>query len=353
MSILIAVIGGTGAQGSPVVKALLSPSKDGSPSPYRVRALTRNPNHRRAKELANLGAEIVQGSFLDFKVVADLFQGAYGAFVNTDGFSVGEQAETYAGLAIYEIAKSKKIRHFVWSSLDYSLKAADWDRTYKCDHYNAKGRVGEFLASQPNEIEKKDGLMWTVFTNGPYMDMLRAIFAPMKIREDGTRIFVSPIGETGTIPLIALSDLGWWVRHIFDSPETTTGRDLQVASHPITWPELVETFRRVTGLPAEYKPVTMEEYFALWDGADQPVANELQYGATSFQENFSAWFAQWRDNKIKRDMEWVRSVHPETMSVEQWMREENYRGESGYKMLKNNEDLKSKYKPSREKLSRL
>lgn len=58
---IIFVLGATGAQGGPVVKALLAPSADGTPSPWGVRALTRDKTHRRAKELEELGAEIVEG----------------------------------------------------------------------------------------------------------------------------------------------------------------------------------------------------------------------------------------------------------------------------------------------------
>lgn len=61
MSKIIAVIGATGAQGMAVVQDLLAPSKVGSTSPWRVRALTRNANHPRAKELEALGVELVQG----------------------------------------------------------------------------------------------------------------------------------------------------------------------------------------------------------------------------------------------------------------------------------------------------
>ena len=49
---LILVIGATGAQGIAVINALLAPSADGTPSPYAVRALTRDTESRRAKELA-------------------------------------------------------------------------------------------------------------------------------------------------------------------------------------------------------------------------------------------------------------------------------------------------------------
>ena len=50
-------------------------------------------------------------------------EGAYGAWVNTDGFTVGEQKEVWVGIRIFEIAKQiKTLRHYVWSSLDYALK---------------------------------------------------------------------------------------------------------------------------------------------------------------------------------------------------------------------------------------
>lgn len=60
---IIVIIGATGAQGLHVVKALLAPSPDGTPSPYAIRALTRDPASHRAKQLSELGAELVQGKY--------------------------------------------------------------------------------------------------------------------------------------------------------------------------------------------------------------------------------------------------------------------------------------------------
>lgn len=59
---LILVLGATGAQGLAVVDALLAPGSDGSPSPYGVRALTRNPQNERALSLKARGVEVVQGA---------------------------------------------------------------------------------------------------------------------------------------------------------------------------------------------------------------------------------------------------------------------------------------------------
>ena len=58
---LILVIGATGAQGIAVIDALLAPAEDGSPSPYAVRALTRDPESRRARALAEKGVVCVKG----------------------------------------------------------------------------------------------------------------------------------------------------------------------------------------------------------------------------------------------------------------------------------------------------
>ena len=138
---LILVIGATGAQGLRVINALLAPSPDGTPSPYAVRAFTRNPQGQRSVELASKGIEVVQGMYPcnpivsrtnhdarcsgsqdDFASVAAAFQGVYGAWVNTDGFTVGEAKETWEGIRIFELAKQAGVRHYIWSNLDYISK---------------------------------------------------------------------------------------------------------------------------------------------------------------------------------------------------------------------------------------
>ena len=58
-------------------------------------------------------------------MVATAFEGVYGAWVNTDGFTVGEQKEIYSGIRIFETAKkAQSMRHYVWSSLDYAFKVS-------------------------------------------------------------------------------------------------------------------------------------------------------------------------------------------------------------------------------------
>ncbi len=59
----------------------------------------------------------------DFSAVAAALEGTYGVWVNTDGFTLGEQKEIFVGMRIFEIAKqTSSLRHYVWSNLDYISK---------------------------------------------------------------------------------------------------------------------------------------------------------------------------------------------------------------------------------------
>ncbi|KAH9949545.1 NAD(P)-binding protein [Amylocystis lapponica] len=341
---LILVIGATGAQGLAVIDALLKPAPDGSPSPYAIRAFTRSPESSRAVELASKGVEIAKGSFDDFPSVLAALQGVYGAWVNTDGFTVGEAKELQAGMRIFELAKQvKSVRHFVWSNLDYAFKKGNYNSIYRCEHYDGKGRVAEWLKAQPSVVSDDD-LSWTSVTTGPYMEMLKiAMFAPLNRRADGTYVFASPVGD-GHVPMIALSDLGFFARYVFDNRSLTSAQDLEVATEMVSWDELVKTFTKVTGKKAVHLRQTLEEWYQNLKGIDAPIANERgrqNDGSTTWGENFSGWWAAFRDDILKRDMQWIRSIHPHIHTLESWMREINYTGNLTTGLLKNSEDGKS------------
>ncbi|KZT02264.1 NAD(P)-binding protein [Laetiporus sulphureus 93-53] len=340
---IILVIGATGAQGLAVIDKLLGPCEDGTPSPYAIRGLTRDPSSRRARALAAKGVELVQGRFDDFKAVAYALKGVYGAWINIDGFSVGEMKEDFLGMRIFELAEQAGVKHYVWSSLDYASKLGHWDPQYKCQHYDAKGRIADWMKAQPSLVGDKT-MSWSIVTSGPYMDMLfNMMFGPWKKREDGTVVFVTPIGK-GHVPMIALSDLGWWARYTFDHRAETSGVDLKVASDWVGYDYIKSTFEKVTGQKAEVIHLPLDKYFDLYENADRPVSNEEKVGEGSitWRQNFSGWYSLWRDDIVKRDVEWIRKVHPTGHTLESWMREQNYGEELWQKMslLKNNEDGK-------------
>lgn len=67
------------------------------------------------------------GSLHDTPSILSALQGAYGAWINVDGFTVGEVKETFLGIRIFELAKTiPTLKHYIWSSLDYVFKVCHY-----------------------------------------------------------------------------------------------------------------------------------------------------------------------------------------------------------------------------------
>ncbi|KAI9060817.1 NAD-P-binding protein [Trametes sanguinea] len=347
---LILVIGATGAQGLAVIDGLLKPAVDGTPSPYSIRALTRDVESALAKDLAARGVELFQGSTDEFDKILVAMDGIYGAFVNTDSFTIGEMKEVYTGMRIFELAKQiGTVKHFVWSGLDYSFKKGGYNPIYRCVHHDGKGRVSDWMRAQPSVISDDD-MSWSILSTMVYMEMLTTashlptrMLGPLNKREDGTYVFASPIGG-GHVPMVTLEDVGFFARYIFDHRESTSAQELEIASDWVDWPYLVSTFTKVTGKPAVYVPLSMEEWFGLWvqDDINMPLANEKKApdGSTTWKENFTAWWSQYRDDLIKRDWKWLREFNPKGHTLETWMRATGYTGDTDLSLLKNSQDGK-------------
>lgn len=171
------------------------------------------------------------------------------------------------------------------------------------------------------------------------------MLGPINVREDGTHVFATPFTEE-PVPLIALADLGYFVRYTFDHRDEMSGRDLHISSEPVSWPVLVETFQKVTGKKAIWKPLTVDEWMATVDNKDRPLAIEDQApGAFTWEQNFSNWWRWWRDSmKLWTDVEQnlrdgtLRRINPELRDVGKWMREINWNGDMDWNLLKRSED---------------
>jgi hypothetical protein len=62
-------------------------------------------------------------------------------FVNTDGFELGEQAETYWGIRLFELSRKAKVEHLIYSGLDCASRDSDFDPSFYVGHYEGKARV--------------------------------------------------------------------------------------------------------------------------------------------------------------------------------------------------------------------
>lgn len=159
------VIGGTGAQGIPVIRGLV---QDGA---YSVRALTRDPKSRRAAHLLSLGnVELVEGTFANEAHLRKGLDGCEFAFVNIDGFNAGEKTEMFWAMRAYELAVEVGIAFFVYGNLDYAYKKGGYNPMFRTGHYDGKGRVGEWILQQTKANGERMGA--ALFTTGPYFEVV-------------------------------------------------------------------------------------------------------------------------------------------------------------------------------------
>ncbi|KAH7308304.1 hypothetical protein BKA65DRAFT_469731 [Rhexocercosporidium sp. MPI-PUGE-AT-0058] len=267
---------------------------------------------------------------MDFPSVTRALEGCYRAYVNTDGFTVKESDEIWAGIRIFELAhRVLGFKHFVYGSIDYYLRLTNFDPKYGAHHTNAKGRVNDFLSAQAST----EAFTWSILNTGAYTDMLSGgLFAP-RISADGIRTFAYRLGN-GHLPLMTLRDVGAFALAIFSSPAQYSGRTLNVASHFATGADIAETFTRVMGLKGVYEDISFEEWIAGIEYAGGPVASTDPEGIT-VGENFEMWWPGFRDSVLlpTRDLEALRVIHPGLQSLEEWMREVRYDG-TGKPLLK-------------------
>ncbi|KAI0183668.1 hypothetical protein EV127DRAFT_376434 [Xylaria flabelliformis] len=342
---LVAIIGGTGAQGAPVVQELL---KSGD---YSVRILTRDTNNARFKQLESYGpVESVVGTFASEESLRATFRGAWGAFVNIDGFNSGEKAEIFwtirgESFSIYsqsylawELALEEGVKFYVHGNLDYAWKKSGFRPEFHAGHYDAKGRIGEWILLQNRDAAVRQRMRSALFTTGPYIEMTIGKGTPFQPTvEDGVAVWRIPLAK-GAVPFTPLDDVGVYVKWLFDNADgEADGLDLEIALDHVTFEEYVRAFEKVTGKPARWIDNDLAEHIDLiWGpGADYPAgynADVNDPATMTLRQNFTAFFTLWRGsggNKgvVQRDYALLDRIHPKRLrSVEEWMRRENEKG---------------------------
>ena len=324
----VLVIGGTGAQGSAVIRVL---SKAGN---YSITALTRSTSSKAAVSIGSLpNVALVEGNTYHEPTLRSALKGVDSAFINTNGFAIGEKAEIHWGIRIYELAREAGVRHFVWGSLDYALKKGKYDPRFRCSHYDGKSKVAEFILAQPTEP-----MAFTVLASGPYMESLSELYRPT-VDSSGTYVFAAPLDD-GALPLIHLDDLGAYVLWILENPAKSNGMNLEISTEHVTWKDLARTFTVVTGKPAKYKPLTWAEYFGgtrHTGRADDKLGHSTDKEDSTlmtYRENFTGFWNIWRatgqnQGLITRDYAFLDEILPSRIkTLGEWMRKVNYTGEA-------------------------
>ncbi|OQD81632.1 hypothetical protein PENANT_c026G11844 [Penicillium antarcticum] len=325
----ILVIGGSGAQGMPVVRWLSQ-----QPQYSAIRVLTRDSTSENSQYLATISkVSLYVGQTDNEEDLKGAFAGIDLAHVNLNSFALGIKNELYWGIRIYEIAVQAGVKHFIWSSLDRFMADTNYDDETRVGHYYGKAYVEQWLSAIP---QRRDSTRWSILTTGPYIEMLSELLRPRQ-RDDGMYIFEVPLGN-GLVPFVHLEDLGHYVHWIFSNPDQSAGLNVKVAMEHVSYEYLAATFTKVTGRPAIYRNISFDEFFTA--GPLSSIA-EVKLGPQkdqddptllSYRENFTAWWKLYQRagndrNILKRDYEFLDRIFPERVrTVEDWMRKIDYTG---------------------------
>jgi uncharacterized protein YbjT (DUF2867 family) len=114
---IIAVVGASGLQGGAVTHRLL---KDHWP----VRALTRNPEGKKAQALTQLGTEVVKADLSDPVSLERAFDGVHGVFSVQNHHLSGYEGEVRQGKQVAEVAERVGVSQLVHSGAGPGVKGS-------------------------------------------------------------------------------------------------------------------------------------------------------------------------------------------------------------------------------------
>ena len=301
---IITVLGATGAQGGGLVRAIQSDAT----SPYRARAVTRNPQSDAAKALAALGAEVVGADVDDAASLKRAFSGAHGAFCVTffwAHFSPEREAAEAAAMA--KIAKETGVAHVIWSTLEDTRKWVPLSDSrmptlmgkYKVPHFDAKG--------ESNHLFTDAGVPTTMLNTSFYWDNFIYFGAGPKPGPDGQLMLTMPMGDK-KLPGIAAEDIGRCAYGVFKRGTEFIGKTIGIAGEHLTGTEMAAGLTRALGRPVHYNEVSPEGYRGFgFPGADD-LGNMFQ-----FKRDFNADFC------AARSIEFSRSLNPALQNFAQWL----------------------------------
>ena len=301
---IIAVVGATGAQGGGLVRAILSDPGSG----LTVRALTRKVGSDKAKELAKLGAEVVEADLDDIESLKRAFAGAYGAFLVTNYWELfSPEKELAQAKNLAQAAKHANLQHVIWSTLEDTRRWVPLSDNrmptlmgkYKVPHFDAKGEADHLFT----EVGVPTTLLLTSF----YWENLIYFGAGPKKGPDGKLAITYPMGDK-KLPGIAAEDIGKCALTIFKKGPEFIGKTVAIAGEHLTGAQMAAALTKALGQEVRYNDVPPEVYRNFgFPGADD-LGNMFQF-KRDFQEAFCG----------PRNPAVARALNPSLQTFEKWL----------------------------------
>jgi uncharacterized protein YbjT (DUF2867 family) len=232
----ILVTGATGKQGGSVARQLLLHG-------HTVIAMTRKPDSEKARVLARLGAEIIQGDLDDSASLQRATKGIWGVFAVQNTWEAGVEKEEQQGKRFAEVCRKAGVQHFVYSSVGSA------DRNTGIPHFDNKWRVEETVRSL-------DFPSYTIIRPVFFMENFLSPWFKPGIDEGKLLVALKP--DT-VLQMIAVEDIGKFGAWAFEEHEALNGREIDIAGDASTMPEVARTISSASGKKVEFVRASIEE----------------------------------------------------------------------------------------------
>jgi uncharacterized protein YbjT (DUF2867 family) len=231
----VLVTGATGNQGGAVARNLLARG-------HHVRALTRNSNSRKAKEIEDLGAELFEGDFDYVISLQKAMEGMDAVYAMSTPFEKGTNFEQKTGYLLELAANTTGIKHFIYSSVGSA------DQNTGIPHFDSKYDIEKHL--------QVTNTPFTVIRPVFFMENYSAPWSLPDLREGKISMAIS---KDRKLQMVGLEDLANMVVYIFENRNDFLMKTIEIASDEKTGEEVAEILSEVTGTHIEYNELSYED----------------------------------------------------------------------------------------------
>ena len=230
---IVLVTGATGRQGGAVARSLVGKG-------FKLRGMTRKPEGELAKALKVLGIEVVRADLDDADSVAKALDGAWGVFAVQNTWEAGVEREEQQGKRLAELARSKGVQHFVYSSV------ASAHRKTGIPHFDNKWRVEEVVRRLKFPSH---AILRPVF-------FMENLFTPSFLMGDR---LVAALKPTTPLQMVAVDDIGRVGARLFTDSEELEGREIDLGGDSATMVQAAQALSRGLSKPIRFVEIPIAE----------------------------------------------------------------------------------------------
>lgn len=276
----VLVAGATGKQGMAVIEALKASSK-----PWKISALTRNPNSKAAVELASQGVKPIAGDMNNPQSLIKAMDGIDYVFSVQANFVKDEDgSEVRFGRNMIDAAVASGVKHFVFGSVGGA------ERHSGVPHFEAKRKIEQHLEAS--------SLSWTIIRPVSFMDN----FETVPVRTVLLSLFKTLLSPNRKLQLVATRDIGVFAALALENTQGFKGKAVELAGDELTTAQMIATLRT-----AKIRPVLAFKFPGF-------IVKKLP-------EDFPIMVGWFERHGFIADIKSLRKQHPGLMTLADWARQ--------------------------------